>query len=207
MRSDPIDRILSSYLELPIRASWEGSAADSIRGSFQEPRLELDGLASSWLPLERVEFSADHARFTPGVPPRIEVEGPRLAISVGQSAVDDWVRRFRMPFRLRLGERGLQLETKVAGFPVGEIETKLEVVGGWFVLQPRRASILGVPNYVATLFRSYLPLPPLPSDARLLRIDHCPEEVQLTFAVDDFEETITPGLMDRLQARLLPWSR
>jgi hypothetical protein len=40
---------------------------------------------------------------------------------------------------------------------VAELEARLEVVSGWFVLQPKRASILGVPNYVASLFRTYLP--------------------------------------------------
>ncbi len=206
MRSDPIDQVLSSYLKLPVKASWEGSAADTIRGSFAGPSLELAGVATAWLPLDRVCLTAEHASFTPGIPPHIAVIKPRLSITVGQEPIDDWVSRFRLPFRLLLGDKGLRAKMGIAGFPVGELETKLEVVGGWFVLQPRKASVLGVPAYVATLFRTYLPLPPLPEDAKLVDIAHRRGELELSFEMPDFEEAVTPGLVDRLKSRLPSWA-
>ena len=207
MRSDAIDSVVSTFLKNPVRASWKGSTADSLRGSFAGPRLEFQGLATAWLPLERVVVLADHASFSPGLPAHVAVKRPRVVVAVGQSAVDAWVKRFRLPFRLELGSKSLSAHTEIAGFPVGEIEAGLQVVGGWFVLQPRRASIMGVPNYVASLFRTYLPLPPLTEETRLLSIEHAPGELQLTFGLDDFEEEVTPGLSERLRARVLPWVR
>ena len=77
-------------------------------------------------------------------------------------------------------------------------------LGGWFALQPRRASLLGVPNYVAWLFRAYLPLPPLAEGARLGEIGHEEGRIRLRFEVDSFEEELTPGLLGRLRGRILP---
>jgi hypothetical protein len=116
----------------------------------------------------------------------------------------DWIERLELPFDLRLTERGLLAKAEVAGVPVAEVEVQLRVVGGWFALQPRRASILGVPNYMAWLFRSYLPLPPLAKGASLEEIGHDDGRLRLRFAVETFEEDITPGLLGRLRRRLLP---
>jgi hypothetical protein len=61
-----------------------------------------------------------------------------------------------------------------------------------------------VPNYVASLFRTYLPLPPLAGNTELESIQHQTNLLRLTFALEDFNEQITPGLLVRLQKRLLP---
>ena len=34
MRSDAIDQWLSSYLEMPVKLSFEGSVGDALRGTF-----------------------------------------------------------------------------------------------------------------------------------------------------------------------------
>ena len=205
MRSDAIDQLISSYLKQPVKVSWESGTADVLRGSFDSPRIELAGLATAWLPLERVVLQASHARFVPGVPAKLEVEAPQIEITLGQAALDKWLSRFELPFRLALGDKGMTLHTEIAGFPVGEFETRLEVVGGWFVLSPRRASILGVPGYVSSLFRTYLPVPPLSEDTRLIEIGHRRGELILGFEVRDLVEDITPGLVSRLQRRLIPF--
>ena len=90
---------------------------------------------------------------------RVKVRGPRVEIAIGQAELDRWLGRFQLPYRLVLEEEALVVHAEIAGLPVGEFETRIEVVNGWFVLQPKRATILGVPNYVASLFRTYLPLP------------------------------------------------
>ena len=199
-----LDQLISNYLQQPVKASWSGSPGDVLRGSFEDCRLELGGLATAWLPLEGVVMSARRAHFRPGVPARIEVEEPSLLVSVGQRDITRWVDRFQLPFELLLTPRGLLARARVAGFPVGEIEVRLEVVGGWFVLQPRRASLLGVPNYAAWLFRTYLPLPPLAEGARLDEIGHDEGRVQLRVEIDSFEEELTPGIVSRLRGRVLP---
>jgi hypothetical protein len=205
VRSDAIDQLVSGYLALPVKLSWEGSLADSLRGTFEGVRVEIGGIATAWLPLERLSVSVKRAVFTPGLPASIVVEKPEVAISVGQRDLDRWLDGFQLPFRLRFGERGLIVNTELAGVSISEFETTLEIVRGWFVLRPQRASILGLPSNLARLFRAYLPLPPLSPEARLVNIEHAERRLTLHFAVSDFEEQVSPGMLRRLRKRLLPW--
>lgn len=199
-----VESLISSYFELPVRADWKRASGVPFPDEFEQARLEFAGLATAWLDLKQVVWRAGHVRFLPGMPARVQVADPRVEIAVGKEELARWLKRFELPYRLELTEHSLVIHTELAGFPVAEMEARLEVVGGWFVLQPRRASVLGMPNYMATLFRTYLPLPPLADDTRLEHIGHEPELLRLTFALADFEEQVTPGLLARLQRRLLP---
>lgn len=204
VRSDVLDQMLAGVLRQPVKASWDGTAADLLRGSFDDARLEIGGLATAWIPLEGVVWSARRVQLRPGIPARIRVDEPSLLVSVSQSDVKTWVERFQLPFELTLGEQGLLARARLGGLQVGEIEARLEVMRGWFVLQPRRASILGVPNYAAWLFRTYLPLPPLAEGTQLEEIGHDEGRVRLRFAIEGFEEELTPGVLGRLRGRMLP---
>jgi hypothetical protein len=205
VRSDAIDQWLSSYLELPVKLSFEGSVGDALRGTFEGVALEIAGVATAWLPLERIRLRASRAALTPGLPAMLAVEEPVVSITVGQRDLDRWQGGSQLPFRLSLGEKGLTVNTGVAGVVISEFEAQLEVVGGWFVLRPRRAAILGIPSQLASWLRAYLPLPPISPAARLSGIDHAPGQLTLHFSISDFEEKITPGLLNRLRKRLLPW--
>jgi hypothetical protein len=199
-----IDQLVSSYFEQPVRVHWEKASGLPFPDRFEGARLEFAGLATAWMDLKQVVWHADKVRFVPGLPARIEVTGPRVEIAVGQDAIDRWLRRFELPYRIELGADALIVHTEIAGFPLAQLEAKLAIVNGWFVLQPKRASILGVPNYVATLFRTYLPLPPLTGSTRLVSIGHEPGLLRLTFALEDFTEDVMPGMLLRVQKRLLP---
>jgi hypothetical protein len=206
VRSDAIDQWLSSYLEMPVKLAFEGSMGDALRGTFEGVSLEVAGVATAWLPLERIGLHAARASLTPGLPAVLSVEEPVVSLTVGQRDLDRWQGRFQLPFKLQLGEKGLIVNTEVAGIALSEFETKLEVVNGWFVLRPRSVSILGVPSQIARWFRAYLPLPPVSPEARLTGIDHAAGRITLHFSVSDFEEEITPGMLNRLRKRLLPWA-
>jgi len=199
-----IDQLVSSYFEQPVRVHWEKASGLPFPDRFEGARLEFAGLATAWMELKQVVWHADKVRFVPGLPARIEVTGPRVEIAVGQDAIDRWLRRFELPYRIELGADALIVHTEIAGFPLAQLEAKLAIVNGWFVLQPKRATILGVPNYVATLFRTYLPLPPLTGSTRLVAIGHEPGLLRLTFALEDFTEDVMPGMLLRVQKRLLP---
>ncbi len=203
-RSDILDQLVTSYLKLPVRFFWDGGPLTPFSDTFSNARLEFDGIATAWLNLQHVVLTAKQVKVIPGLPVKIEVDQPRIEIAVGQAELDRWIKKFEIPFRLELAEKGLIVHTEVAGFPVAQFETQLEVVGGWFVLKPQKASFLGMPSYVASFFRTYLPLPPLSEETRLSAIEHEPGLLKLTFSTDDFEEAITPGLLVRLQRRLLP---
>jgi hypothetical protein len=205
VRSDAIDQWLSSYLELPVKLSFDGSVGDALRGTFDGVALEIAGVATAWLPLERIALRAARATLTPGLPARLAVESPVVSLTVGQRDLDRWQGRFQLPFRLSLGENGLIVNTAVAGVALSEFETSLDVVNGWFVLRPRRASILGIPSQLVSWLRAYLPLPPISPEARLSGIDHAPGKLTLHFSISAFEESVTPGMLQRLRKRLLPW--
>ncbi len=190
---------------MPVKLSFESSVGDALRGSVEGVSLEVAGVATAWLPLERIAMGAQRATLTPGLPATLSVEKPVVSITVGQRDLDRWQGGSQLPFRLQLGEKGLVVNTGVAGVVITEFEAQLEVVNGWFVLRPRRAAILGIPSQLATWLRAYLPLPPISPGARLSGIDHAAGRLTLHFAVADFEERVTPGMLQRLRKRLLPW--
>jgi hypothetical protein len=206
MRSEAIDQWLSSYLELPVKLAWEGGVSDVLRGELDGVHFEVAGVATAWMPIERIAVHADKAQFKPGLPARIKVEAPVVQVTIGQRDLDRWQGGFQLPFKMELAEKGIVVHTEVAGLAISEFETTLEVLRGWFVLKPRRASILGVSCQVARLFRAYLPLPPLSPDARLVGIEHAKGRLSLHFGISDFEEEVTPGMLSRIRRRVLPWT-
>ena len=202
--SSVISQLVSSYFELPVSIHWQKASGLPFPDRFEQARLEFGGLATAWMDLKQVIWHADDIRFVPGFPARVEVKGPRVEIAIGQTELDRWLKRFQLPYRLVLEEEAMVVHAEIAGLSIGEFETRIEVINGWFVLEPKRASILGVPTYVASLFRTFLPLPPLSGSTRLVDINHKKGELRAIFGLDDFEETVTPGLLSRLQKRLMP---
>lgn len=207
MRSDAIDELLSSYFKMPAKVSWEGALADSIRGVFEGVRLELAGVAILALPFDRLVFRADRFQFTPGIPASFEAVRPLIEISIDQRQLDRWLRRTRAPFDLRLIEGAIEFRMDVAGLPLTRTETELRVQRGWFVLQPKRAEFLGLRARLVSLFRTYIPLPRLAPQTRLTGIKHGDGTIRLELSLDDFADEITPGLIERLQSRFLPFAR
>ncbi len=207
MRSDAIDKLLSSYFKMPARVSWEGALADSVRGSFEGIRLELAGVAILALPFERLVFRAQRFQFTPGMPARIEAVEPRIEVSIDQRQVDLWLKRSRAPFALRLIDDAIEFQMKFGDLSLTRTETELRIQRGWFVLRPKHAEVLGVRARLVSLFQSYIPVPRLAPQTRLTRIDHSPGFLHLELSLDDFSDVITPGMIDRLQKRFLPFAR
>lgn len=207
MRSDAIDELLSTYLKMPAKVSWTGALADSARGVFEGIRLELAGLAILALPFDRLVFRADRFQFTPGIPARIEAIGPRIEVSIDQRQIDRWLQRTGAPFELRLAEDAIEFQMDLKGFPLARTETELRIQRGWFVLRPKRAEFLGVRARLVSIFRTYLPLPRLAPQTRLTGIKHVEGALRLELGLDDFADVITPGLIERLQKRFLPFAR
>ena len=207
MRSDAIDQVISTFLEMPARVSWSGALADSARGHFDDARLELAGMAVLALPVERLVLEARRFQFIPGIPARFVVEGPRLVLSIDQRQIDAWLDRARAPFNLRLSREAVEFRMDVAGFPISRAETELRISRGWIILHPKRQEFLGVRNRLASLFRTYLPLPRLAPQTRLTGVEHDEGLIRLELTLDDFEDVITPGLVERVQERFLPFAK
>jgi len=203
-QSEIVDQLISSYLTIPVQLRWRRAFGVPVPDRYEEAELEFAGLATALLPLERVIWRAAEVQLQPTLPVRMTLTGPSLEIVLGQVEVDKWQRRFQLPYRLELAQDGLIVHTELAGFPVAQFETRLEIEGGWFVLQPQRASLFGVPGYVSSLFRTYLPIPPLSRETKLAGIEHEKGRLKLRFALDDFEEEITPGVFGRIRKRFFP---
>ncbi len=74
------------------------------------------------------------------------------------------------------------------------------------MLKPKHAEFLGMRSRIVSLFRTYIPLPRLAPQTRLTGISHAPGVIRLELSLDDFQDVITPGLVERLTARFLPFS-
>ncbi|MEZ4334835.1 MAG: hypothetical protein R3F35_24015 [Myxococcota bacterium] len=207
MQSRAIDELLSQYLKVPARVSWKGALGDSMRGTFVGGRLELAGIAVLALPCQRLVLESERFQFTPGLPARIQAIGPRVELTIEQGQIDRWLQRVRAPFTLRLREDDLEFALDLAGFPITRAAASLEIDRGWFVLRPKRASLFGVQNHLAALFRTYFPMPRLAPETRLSGIHHRPGSLVLSLSLADFEEDLTPGVVERLQRRFLPMPR
>ena len=207
MRSDAIDQLLSSYLEQPARVSWKAAAGDSVRGIFEGGRLELAGISVLALPVGRLVFETDRFQFTPGIPAKIELVRPRIEISFDQQQLDRWLARARAPFALLLRDDGIEFQMELGGLPISRTLTSLEIRAGWIALTPRYAEFLGLQSQLASLFRAYLPLPRLAPQTRITAIRHAEKSIRVELSLEDFEDEITPGLIDRLWSRFLPFAR
>ena len=207
MRSDAIDQLLSTYLKLPAKVSWQGALAESARGVFLGGRLELAGVALLALPFDRLILEAERFQFVPGIPAQITCTAARIIVSIEQRQVDRWLARARAPFDLQLTESGIEFRMNIAGFAFSRVQTEIEVRRGWFILRPRHAELMGFQSRLALLFRSYLPLPRLAPETRLSGVEHADGAIRIELTLDDFEEEISPGLVDRMQQRFLPFAR
>jgi hypothetical protein len=81
---------------------------------------------------------------------------------------------------------------------MGQLEVDLDVAGSVVRLRPSKATMLGLPAPLVGFLRGYLPLPPLPRDARLDRVQHAAGELSVTFVIDEVDEQITPEVARRL---------
>ena len=178
-----------------------------MRGIFEGGRIELAGISVLALPFDRLVFESDRFQLTPGLPARIQVIGPRLEVSIDQRQLDRWLRRVRAPFELALQAEGIEFQIALAGFPISRTLTTLEIARGWLALKPRHAEFMGLQNRLASLFRTYLPMPRLAPQTRITAIRHVEGAIRFELTLDDFEDEISPGLVDRLQSRFLPFAR
>jgi hypothetical protein len=207
MRSDAIDELLSNYFKMPAKVSWDGALADSVRGVFEGARLELAGLAILALPFDRLVFQTDRFQFTPGIPARIEATRPKIEVSIDQRQIDRWLQRARVPFELRLSADAIEFRMSVGGFPLTRTKTEIGIQRGWFVLQPKQIEVFGVRARLVSVLRTYLPLPRLAPQTRLTGIRHVEGGLRFELSLDDFTDVITPGLIERLQNRFLPFAK
>jgi hypothetical protein len=201
---DLVVRLLDSALQAlshpPVRA--RSSPASLLRGRIDVLVFELRGLDVTGLAVDRLVTRAENVRIEPGLPPRFVAESVGMKATVSQAGVDRWVKRSRLPVKLRLTPEGVVTRTGLGGVALGEVTTQLDGAGGFLELRPTKASVLGVASPVMPPLPGYLPLPPLPAGARLRRVDHDDGTLTAWFDLGAVDEPVTPDLPRRLAKRL-----
>lgn len=201
-----VDRIATelarAVTERPVRVRVRPSLGGVLTGRLDEVELELRGVATAGLVADRVIVRSIGARTRPGLPPRLMADAVQVTATVTEQAVNRWLRTDLGPFRVRLRDDGIALRTGVGGLTVNEIRAELDVDGRWLRLRPTRAEVLGVGTPVIGLLRSYLPLPGLPSGARLGSVTHGRSELSATFDLGPLDEPIDAGLTRHLARRI-----
>jgi hypothetical protein len=199
-----LDGTLSRVVRRPVKARAKLSAVNAMLGTVDVMVFELGDIDLAGLNIERLVVHVESVRVQPGFPPRLRTGEVGFKATVAQDAVDQWVRRTRLPVRLLLTDEGIVVTTSVRGFALGEMATEVAVSGHFITLQPKRASIVGLPAPVLRVARGFLPLPPLPRGARLTRVDHEAERVTAWFALDPIDQPLTPAIARSIRPRLLP---
>lgn len=194
-----LDTLSEATLGRPLRPQLKLSPSGLLRGEIDLVKVELPAYAVAGLVVDRFVIKAERLRVKPGLPPVLAAETVAFRAVVSQDNVDRWTRDLHLPLRLRLTEDGVAATTGLGGFRMGEIVTEPTVVGGFLQLRPLRASLLGVPTPLVRFLRGYLPLPPLPRRARLDGVHPADGELSLAFAIDRFEQPLTPAVTSRLR--------
>lgn len=201
-----VDRIATEVAGVvarrPVDVRLRPSLDGVVGGRLDEVRVELQGIATTGLVIDRVRFRSTRVGVRPGLPPRLVAESLEVTSTVRESSVNRWLRTDLGPFRIHLEPDGVVVRTSVAGLTVNEVSTELVVEGRWLKLRPRRAAVFGVPTPMTRLFRGYLPLPALPAGARLGRVEHGDGEISVTVDLGSVDEPMDLGLVDRLARRV-----
>jgi hypothetical protein len=197
-----VDATSERILDRPIRPRVKLTPAGLVRGEVDVVRLELPAVLAAGLVLDRMSVRAARVRVRPGLPPRLRAGPVTVDAIVSQDGVDRWTRATHLPLRLRLDPEAITVTTGVGRFRVGEMETRLGVTGRFLQLEPASARVVGLPAPLVRFLRGYLPLPPLPRGARLLRVVHSEGELTARFGLDDLDEPLSPAVAGRLARTL-----
>jgi hypothetical protein len=193
-----LDAVSEVTLGRPLRPEIKLTPTGLLRGEVDLLKIELPAYAVAGLVVDRFVIRAERLRVQPGLPPVLVASPVGLRAVVSQANVDRWTKDLRLPFRLRLTEDGVVTTTGIGGIRVTELVTMPDIVGGFLQLRPTRASLLGMPAPLVRFLRGYLPLPPLPRNAKLDAVEPSDGELALSFRIDRFEQPLTPDVTDRL---------
>jgi hypothetical protein len=196
-----MDGTASALLRRPVRVRAKTTASGLARGRLDVLVFEVRDLPASGLLVRRMLVRAAGVSVAPGIPPRLKAESVGLKVTVDQAGVDAWTSTVHLPFRLVLSPDGIVVRTGLRGMALTEVETELTVNGALLELRPVRASMLGRSAPLPSMLRGYLPLPPLPSGARLQEVEPADGSFTIYLDLGAVDEPITPDLGRRLARR------
>jgi hypothetical protein len=200
---DLVDTLSSRVAGRPVKVRAKVTPAGLLRGEIDVLVVEARQLPVASLLVDRMVVRAEHVRIRPGFPPRLQAAPFGCKAVVSQANVDRWTHAMRLPFRLELVPDGVVVRTGVGGMAMSEVLTELEPMGSLLRLRPVRASLFGMqaPPLSMGLLRGYLPLPELPSGARIERIEARYGELAVFVTLDEIDQPLTPDLASRIRKR------
>lgn len=197
-----VSAVTTRVIGTPVKVRLGLSLKGVLRGRFDRVSVETGDVRVGQLALERIAVRADDVALVPALPPRVETGPITFGATVGQDAVDSWTKSVALPLRIRFRPGAIVTRTGLAGLKMGEMEVDLAVEGRLLRLLPRRISVLGVELTTPSVFRTALPLPPLPRGFRLSEIAPHERRLDLSGTVAGIREPITLDNLRRVTAAI-----
>ena len=197
-----VDRVATRVIGQNTTLRWTANPVDALRGEVEVVTIGVPAMRMAGLRVDRVVGRVERARIQPGFIPRLRGGPVSVKATVTQDSVDGWIGSANLPLRLELTAAGILSSTGIGSLRVGHVLTELEVGGRWLRLRPRQVAARELPASIRQFLVGNLPLPPLPTGARLIEVTHGDGELSVRVALDDVDEAITPTLPDRMRRRL-----
>lgn len=134
-------------------------------------RVHGRGVVVNDLRLERVDLLVDSVAVRVGRSLAVRPRQVVLRAWLAEADVNWWLRDKGVPLRLAFSAEGIRARTGLGGVALGSVDVSVSLAGGLLKLTPTRVAVLGIALSTAGVPATPLPLPPLPSAARLRRIE------------------------------------
>ena len=164
-------RAASQLSGAPVRVALHPGARELVRARIASVRATVASIEVAGIRVRDVDITATGVTVMPAIPPRLVARRVDVSSVIDQRAVDVWTRRLGLPARLVIRPSRLVARIGVGGLRLGQIDMDVSVTEGGLRLSPRRMATLGFDLHTQGELDVVLPLPALPSNAVLTRVD------------------------------------
>lgn len=200
------DSATSAVAGRPLRVRVALSPAHVVAGRVTQLGLTIDDIELGGLAIARLTVRARGARLVPTWPPRLRTGPVRIRAEIDQGALDAWLRRAKLPLRLRLGADDLTARTGLGGLRLAEVRAGIQVERSRLVVTPLRGDVLGL-GLRAPPVRVPLPLPPLPRSCRVTGFEVRDGRATVELELPGIDEPLDGDRLGRARNLLAPRRR
>lgn len=180
-------RAASQLSGAPVRVALHPGARELVRARLASIRASVANVEVAGIRVRDVDITASGVTVVPAIPPRLIARRVDVAAVIGQRAVDAWTRRLGLPARLVIRPSRLVARIGVGGLRLGQIDMDVAVTDGGLQLSPRRMATLGFDLRTQGELDVVLPLPALPSNAVLTKVEWGDGTGTVALRIDDFD--------------------